>query len=75
MPWAYFLFVTVGPMRSYDMSGNETIGPGGVVGFIEFEGVWGSLLIYAKSAFVCALVVFIVCSIYDLILNAYESKP
>ena len=75
MPWSYFLVVTIGPLRSYDEAGNETIGPGGLAGFIEFEGIVGSLLIYSKTAGVCAFVVFIVCSIYEIIKQKCATKP
>jgi hypothetical protein len=75
IPWSYFLVVTVGPIRSYDQSGPESIGPAGLAGFIEFEGIVGSILIYSKATIVCALLVFIICTIYDVIAKRYDKKP
>ncbi|KZZ62858.1 hypothetical protein A3762_01915 [Oleiphilus sp. HI0125] len=74
-PWPYFLLITVGPIRSYDEAGKEIVGPGGLAGFIEFEGIADSLLIYSKAAAVSALVVFVICSIYEVVSKKCATKP
>lgn len=67
MPWSYFLVVTVGPVQSYDPSGNETVGSSGLFGFIEFNGILDSLIIYTEAVIVGALVVFIICTVHEMI--------
>ena len=79
-PWTYFLFVTVSPLRVYDQSGTEitateSSGSGGVLSFIEFNGIGGSLFIYMKVAVICALFVLVACFTYDFIAKKYASKP
>ncbi|MCU7921031.1 MAG: hypothetical protein KZQ95_22130 [Candidatus Thiodiazotropha sp. (ex Epidulcina cf. delphinae)] len=75
LPWTYFLVVNVGPIRIYDQFGKESVGSSGVLGFIEFNGLLDALIIYAKAALACALVVFIVCVVYDVIAGKYATKP
>lgn len=74
LPWSYFLIVTVSPIRSFDQSGNKTVGAGGLAGFVEFNGLGGSLFIYAKAVVFCALVVFIICEIYEAIAKICATK-
>lgn len=72
-PWSYFVFVTVGPNRHYDMDGNEVVGAYGISGFIEFNGVVGSVFIYLQATLACAFFVLIICSIYDFIRKKIEN--
>ena len=68
-PFLYFVFVTVSPMHKIDPSGGapEMVGPGGLLGFIEFHGFAEALVIWAKVGAVCALFTFCVCFIYDMV--------
>ncbi len=75
LPWTYFLVVNIGPIRKYDELGNESVGSGGVLGFLEFYGFTDALVIYLKAALGCALAVFIVCVAYEVIAGKYATKP
>ena len=67
LPWLYFLIFRVGPIRIIDPNGVTTIGAGGVAGFIEFEGLFGSISIYVQSILVCSIIIFLACTVYDLV--------
>lgn len=72
LPWAYFLIVTVGPVREIGESG-EVIGASGVEGFIQFHGLAEALLVYAQAGAVCGVVAFCVCLLKEAL--DYVLKP
>lgn len=74
IPWAYFLFVQVGPVRTFT-DGEETIGESGIAGFIQFHGWQDALVAYGKAGVVCAAVVFVICLIDGAIERALGEAP
>ena len=76
IPWLYFVFVNVGPIRYYDVDGDDIIGASGIAGFIEFNGITDSILIYLQAILVCTLLVLFVCGAYDFIQKKLKvSRP
>ncbi|PUB80787.1 MAG: hypothetical protein DBP02_20210 [gamma proteobacterium symbiont of Ctena orbiculata] len=75
LPWTYFVIVNIGSIRKYDQLGKESIGSSGILGFIDFNGFTDALVIYVKTVFACALVVFFICVVYDVIAGKYVTKP
>jgi hypothetical protein len=71
MPWAYFLVVTVGPVREISESG-EVIGKSGVAGFIKFHGLADALGIYVQASAVCGVLAFGVCWLNEAIAHALK---
>lgn len=74
LPWAYFLVVSVGPISTYDKFGKESVGISGVLAFIEFIGLPDAIIIYTKTALVCALLVYFVCVVYDVMAGKCATK-
>jgi len=74
LPWVYFIVVRIGPLRYIDNEGTTVSKLSGISGFIEFNGVFNSIIIYFQTATVCACIVFIICNIYVLIEVHYKNK-
>ncbi len=75
LPWLYFVFITVSPVKYISANGNVTEGSRGVAGFIEFNGLSGSLFIYLQAIIVCTVFVLIIYSIYNVINKQITKKP
>jgi hypothetical protein len=73
LPWTYFLFVTVGPVREYSEPG-EVIGESGVAGFIQFHGFADASMIYAQAIAVCGVLAFGICWLKEAVDHALEPK-
>ena len=73
LPWAYFLIVTVGPVREIGESG-LVIGPSGIEGFIQFNGLSDALVIYFQAGAVCAVVAFCICLLKEALDHVLKSK-
>lgn len=74
-PWLYFVFITVNPVKYIRANGNVTEGSRGIAGFIEFNGLAGSLFIYLQAIIVCTVFVLIIFRIYNAINNKITKKP
>ena len=62
IPWAYFLFVSVSSLNVYEngvLIKEQSENNSGIRNFIEFHGTFESLVIYAKTATVCFLIIFV----------------
>lgn len=73
LPWAYFLVVTVGPVREISESG-EVIGKSGIAGFIQFHGFADALIIYAQAIAVCGVLAFGICWVKVAVDHALKPK-
>jgi len=73
MPWTYFLIVTVGPVREVTEF-EEVIGKSGIAGFIQFHGLFDTLVIYAQAGAVCAVLAFGICWLNEALAQALEPK-
>ncbi len=75
IPWSYFIFVSVGTVKTFDQDGNTMIGPDGLAGFIEFNGLVGSVIIYLETIAICGFFVFCICTIYEVIAKKCATQP
>lgn len=66
LPWTYFLFVSVGPVREIGESG-EVIGKSGIEGFIQFHGLTDALVIYVQASAACAVLAFGICLLKEAV--------
>lgn len=73
LPWAYFLVVTVSPVREISEYG-EVIGESGVAGFIQFYGFSDALVIYAQAIAVCGVLAFGICWAKEAVDHALKPK-
>ncbi len=75
IPWLYFIFVTVGTVKTFDQEGNVLVGPNGLASFIEFNGFLGSLAIYSEAIAISGFLVFCVCTLYEIIAEKSATQP
>jgi TRAP-type C4-dicarboxylate transport system permease small subunit len=75
LPFTYFLFINVGPIRYIDAAGNQMTGPGGIQGFIEFYGLVLSLAFYFAATLSVFSVIFFSLNAISKKLGKDQEKP
>lgn len=71
MPWLYFIFVSLGPIRYVGGNAGSSLGQSGVASFVAFYGGLDAVFIYMQTALISSFVVFVVFYIYSRVKNIF----
>jgi len=74
LPLFYFVVVTISPIRYVENNVDKASNLNGINGFIEFYGVSNSIIIYLQATIICAVIVYIIWSIYAFFEANYKDK-